>query len=81
MKIKVTSDSVSSSTWDGVERKFREIIGLVQGGDFSGQFVEFQLPEGHPPIGVDKVVEFRVKSVTSLFRGRARLEGSLATGS
>jgi hypothetical protein len=79
LKIKITSDSLGSSTFDGVERRFREVIGLVQGGDFSGQFVEFQLPESHQPIGVDKLIEFRVKSVTSLFRGRARLEGSMVT--
>jgi len=76
MKIKLISDEVTEKTFEGKTRRFRRLVGLPQ-GDFSEQFVEIELPEAHPPVGTDKIVDFQVKMVTSIYMGKAKLSGNL----
>jgi hypothetical protein len=78
MKLKLISDEPASSTFEGKEKRFRRII--AQGmTDFNEQFVEIQLPETDKrQIGAE--FEFRLKSVSSLFQGKARLQGEVVAG-
>ena len=78
MKLRLVSDEPASSTFEGKQRSFRRLIALGV-TDFPEQFFEIQLPEGDKTT-VAPEFEFRAKSISSIFQGKARLQGVVVTG-
>jgi hypothetical protein len=68
-----TSCGVKRRSW----WKVRRLTLLGSGQELTEQFVELDLPDSHPPVGVGKQIEVRVRKVLSVFMGNARIMGDI----
>jgi hypothetical protein len=79
MKFTIRAEEMQSVPTDKGEWKSRRLTLLSSTDELAEQFVEMNLHESHPPIGVGKVVEVRVRKVTGVFQGNARILGDIKT--
>lgn len=77
MKFKVTGESIETFNGKKGEQKSRRLLLLGAGDDLSEQLCELNLPAEHPEVGRDKVIEVKVREISSIFGGKPRLRGEI----
>jgi hypothetical protein len=79
MKFVIRAEEMQSVPTNNGEWKSRRLTLLSSTDELAEQFVEMNLHESHPPIGVGKTVEIRMRKVTAVFQGNARILGDIKT--
>jgi hypothetical protein len=77
MQFTVRADEQQTRQTEKGEWKVRRLTLLGSGQELTEQFVELDLPDSHPPVGVGKQIEVRVRKVLSVFMGNARIMGDI----
>jgi len=77
MKFLVMGDSLESWEKDGKTFTTRRLLLLGEGDDLAEQLCEFNMPADSPSIGKGRVVDLKIKEISSIFGGKPRLRGSL----
>jgi hypothetical protein len=79
MKMKVTAESIETFQGKKGEQKNRRLLLLGADGDLTEQLCEMNLPADHPVVGKDKIIDVRIREISSIFAGKPRIRGEILT--